>query len=266
MRHLVAARRTLVLPVAILLVSCGGDASTATTAPTVFETALHYYTTDEGMTPVAVPEPTRIEARLPDGWESSGSGVTRDAGDGPDPAVAISFWAVDAVFIEPCNAVGPHGADPPMMRSLDGLAEAFTLWWQGDALNEWWAWNPPPDLPSTTHPINTTVSGFHARYLEVRIPETVDVESCQGGRYATWRNADDVERRHGPGEVSRIWIVEVGQPSEFGSNRFLPMPATSIPLLVIDASSVGEPSPETLAELEDIIASLRIEGPGAGDP
>jgi len=62
--------------------------------------------------------------------------------------------------------------------------------------------------------------------------------------------------------VSRIWIVEVGPP-DLGLPRNA-VPETSTPLLVIDASTGGEPSPEALAELADIIDSLRI-GPPRGE-
>jgi len=234
--------------------------SIPTNGEAVLEVGLHYYTVEGGVSGIVarVPEPTRIHARLPDGWVTTGSGMTNDLEE-PERALAISFWAVDAVFIEPCNTVGDHGADPPMMRTLDGLAEAFTLWWTGDAATQWWAGNPPPGLPSTTQPVSSTVSGFRARYLEVRIPDAVDVDSCHGGRYATWRNADGVEREHRPGDVSRVWIVEVGPP-DLGLPRNA-VPQTSTPLLVIDASSGGEPSAGALAELADIIDSLRIEPP-----
>ena len=224
----------------------------------VFEVPLHYYTTQGGFTGgvARVAEPTGIHARLPAGWVSTGSGVTNGPEEPASP-IAVSFWTVDAVFIEPCNAQGLHGADPPMMRTLEGLVEAFTLWWSAETRDNWWA-NPPPDLPSTTRPIETTVSGFRARHLELHIPATVDVNSCTGGRYATWRNADNVERRHGPGEVSRIWIVEVGLDQRTPPRT---VPLTSTPLLVIDATSVGDASSEALRELEELIDSIRIAAP-----
>ena len=220
----------------------------------VFEVALHYYDRESPSGPVVrVPEPTRIHARLPAGWVSTGAGVTNEPEE-PEPPIAVSFWTVDGVFIEPCKAQGLDGADPPMMESLDGLVDAFTLWWSPDTRDERWA-NPPLDLPSTTRPADMTVSGFRARYLELRIPRTFDVESCSGGRYATWRNADNVERRHAPGDVSRLWIVEAGQAD------LVPGLGASTPLLVIDATSLGEASPEALRELEDLIDSIRIDPP-----
>jgi len=228
----------------------------------VFEVALHYYTSRDGLTGILArpPEPARIQARVPDGWVSTGSGMRNDLG-GPQHAVTISFWAVDGVSVVPCVDVG-DGADPPMMRTLDGLAEAFTVWWQGDAPNEMWPDGPPPGQPSTTRPASTTVSGFRSRYIEVRIPDSLDTGECTGSRYATWRNADGIVRRHAPGEVSRIWIVEVG-PARGGGGM---VPAKSTPLLVIDAASRGELSPEGLTELAEIIDSLRIEAPRQQTP
>ena len=222
-----------------------------------FDVALHYYAdeTDEGGyygVLTRVPGPTRIHSRLPDGWVATDSGMTMTS-DEAGHSLAISFWAVDAVFIEPCHSEGR--ADPPMMHTLDGLAGAFTGWWQGDAPDWGDPASPPRDLPSTTEPIPATVSGFRARYLEVRIPDDVDTHDCIGGRYTTWRNADGVERHHQPGDVSRIWIVEVGSPPG------QPEPGTSTALLVIDAASHGEPSPEDLTGLSDIIDSLRFDAP-----
>jgi len=231
--------------------------SIPTNGDAVLEVGLHYYTREGGVQGIVarVPEPTRIHAGLPEGWASTGSGLTSEP-DEPERALAISFWAVDGVSTAPCTDVG-EGADPPMMRTLDGLAEAFTLWWTGGAPSEMWPAGPPPGQPRTTEPTSTTVSGFRARYLEVRIPGMVDTGECPSG-YATWRNADGVVRRHGPDDVSRIWIVEVGPPDLVYGNG---VPQTPSPLLVIDASSGGEPSPEALAELADIIDSLRIEPP-----
>ena len=205
----------------------------------VFDVALHYYTMDGD--PVRDPEPTRIHARLPDGWVADESGMRMDS-DEAERSVAISFWAVDAVFTEPCN--GDGRADPPGMETIDGLANTFRSRWFGDG---------PLGQPTTTEPVPTTVSGFRARYLEVRIPDDFDPDECLGGRYATWRNADGVERHQRPGDVSRIWIVEVGPT--YDPPPYYP----TTPLLVIDATSQGEPAQEGLTGLADIIESLRIE-------
>lgn len=215
----------------------------------VFEVALHYYTTTGGGV-ARVPEPTRIHAQLPDGWVSTETGITNEP-EGPDAPIAVSFWTVDAVFTDPCDPDDSDRADPPMMQTLDFLAGAFTAWWSREAREN--VWQPIP-----TRVVDSTVSGFRARYLEIRIPATVDMDRC-GGRYVTWRNADNAERRHAPGDVSRLWIVEVGPDQGLSPNQG---PTTSsAPLLVIDASSAGEVSPEAQRELEDLIESIFIEAP-----
>lgn len=218
----------------------------------VFNVAVHYYDLNGRGAVAPVAEQTRIKARLPDGWTSDPTGITNEPGDA-EPALAVSFWAVDAVFIDPCDPVGLHSADPPLMRSLAGLADAFTAWWQGDA-SRLRAGTAPAGLPRSTDPVATTVSGWRAQYLEVRIPDNAAVAECD--RYATWRNVGGVERRHRPGDVSRIWIVEVGPPRG-GVGPAYHYPST--PILVIDAASAGEPSAEALAELEQFIDSLVIE-------
>lgn len=244
-------------------------------APAELEVQLHYYRREGevGGIPTRVPEATRIHARLPDGWVSTDSSLT-NAPDDPDRALTITFWAVALVFHSPCDTGAPdapldyfsmryaseihaYSVDPPLMRSLDWLADAFTTWSPGD---------PPrdvaPDGPTTTEPASTTVSGFRAEYLELRVPDDVDPRECVGGRYVTWMDADGVERQYRPGDVSRIWIVEAGPEWRHG----LPVPDPSTPLLVIDATSRGEPSAEATAELAQIIDSLRIEAPEPWPP
>jgi hypothetical protein len=265
LRPILLPRRTLLIAaIALLLATMGAmavgsrllqpDLPTETEA--VFDVALHYYGVPGNV--IRVPEPTRIRARLPDGWVANEIGMTMASGEAED-SLAISFWAVDAVFTEPCT--NESRADPPMTRTLDSLADAFTDWW---ASSEMWAGRPPSDLPRTIEPVRTTVSGFRAQYLEVRVPDDVDTDACFGGRYATWRNADGVERHHRPGDVSRLWIVEVGPPPRLdpAPSGFVGGPSeATTPLLVIDATSQGEPSPEDLAGLVDIIDSMRIEAP-----
>jgi hypothetical protein len=221
---------------------------------TTFVVAGHYYDAPRGTT-VLVREPTQVHARVRDGWTSSATGMIREPTADGEPALAVSLWAVDAVSVNPCDPLGRFSADPPMMRSLDGLADAFTAWWQGGA-SELDAGVDAARLPRSTDPVATSVSGWRARYLEIRIPDTAAIADCDS--YVTWRNADGVERRHQPGDVSRIWIIEVGPPRGGRGPRYH-YPST--PLLVIDASSRGEPSAEALAELEEIIDSLRIEAP-----
>ncbi len=265
-----ASRRlTLLMAAALLIAAALGSAiaigSGRLSLPLVFETpssdrvfnvVVHYYDlVGRGrQEPIVTPiiEPTRIEARLPEGWTSTATGIANDPVE-PEPAVTVSFWAIDGVFTNPCDPVGEHGADPPMMRSLEGVAGALSESWQDDT---GWGGNAPAGLPRATDPVATTVSGFRAQYLEVRIPNVAAVAECD--RYATWRNTEGVERRHAPGDVSRIWIVEVGPPRG-GVGPFFGYPST--PILVVDAASAGEPSAEAVAELEQFIDSLVIEPP-----
>jgi hypothetical protein len=242
-----------ILAVAALIGAIGGAALLGGALDhdeVAFEVALYYYTSD-GRVKARVPEPTPIHAQLPDGWVSTETGITNEPEE-PETPMAVSFWTVGAVFIDPCNQ--QTRADPPMMQTLDLLAGAFTGWWSPEMREH--VWQPIP-----TQPVNTTVSGFRARYLELRIPATVDMDRCPDG-YVTWRNADNapdnVQRRHAPGDVSRLWIVEVGPDRGTPPNS---TPRTSTPLLVIDATSTGEASPEALQELEELIDSIRIDAP-----
>ena len=196
----------------------------------------------------------RVSFDVPPGWSGEGGyAVLKDG----EPEVGLVPHTIDRVYLEPCSWIGAEArgdiADPPLRRTLDGLAEALTAWWgvgfsAGPTLAPGSSF--PPTRPIATKPTNVTFAGLDGRYVEVRTPTDLDIATCDEGKYVMWEDAAGGQRwTYGPGAVDRLWIVEV--------DSFSPDAAGG--LLVIDAASQPGTSPEGLAELQAIVDSIEIE-------
>jgi hypothetical protein len=124
-------------------------------------------------------------------------------------------WDVDSVYTHPCQAgavlvtVGPSVAD---------LANALAA----------------QPLRAGTDPVPVTVGGYDGLYVELSVPDDVDVTACPQGRFSLWPGRWQEE----PGQVDMVWIVDVeGQRITF------------------DASHMPNVSPDKVAELKDMVAT-----------
>ena len=107
-----------------------------------------------------------------------------------------------------------------------------------------------PTSPLATKPASVTLDGLDASYVEVRAPTDLDLATCDGGQYTLWIDANGGERYiHRAGELNRLWVVDGAGPDATGPRG----------LLVLDAASHPDSSPEDLAELQAIIDSVEIE-------
>lgn len=101
-----------------------------------------------------------------------------------------------------------------------------------------------------TTPTNATIAGLAGLYIGVTTPTDVDLVTCEGGEFTLWEDLNGGHRySHGPGELNRLWIVNVG-----GSD-----PATPGGLLVIDAASQPGNTNDDREELQGIIDSMKVE-------
>ena len=138
-------------------------------------------------------------------WSSSGincsEGCTKDAGwittgSGQTATDAwMPIWAVDGVFTDPCKQTAA-----PEAKTVDALATAVT------------------QIPGTTAtaPVDVTVDGHAAKYVEVTIPHTLpcapnsfhlwyDTDGCGLGPCGRYASAVD--------SIVRVWVVDVdGKP------------------------------------------------------
>jgi hypothetical protein len=196
---------------------------------------LHRYTT--GGTAIPLSEPQRGIVTVPRGWSGSGTGVLGPAG------LRVTLGSVATVYLDPCrwrtSTLGT--ADPPLVRTLGGLADALSAWWVPDPTPAG-DYEPTPFAPMATAAIDVPRYGQFGRYVELTVPEDVNLANCDGGEYRIWEDLDGNARvARAPGEVIRIWIVDY-EPG----------------LLVVDASVLPGTSSDDLAELDELLPTLWV--------
>jgi len=173
----------------------------------------------------------RITFTLPDGWATR-DGLVYKHMDQPGE-VAFSAWTPDQVYDDPCH-------------------------WQGSALSpllDIHDHTRVPALGSTalenqvgrdaSAPSGVTLGGQLALRIELSIPAELELPACDSGEFRSWSEWDVVDggnSHHAPGQIDVVYIVDVDRRP-----------------LVIDASHMPETSAEDLAELEGILASIRID-------
>jgi hypothetical protein len=188
---------------------------------------------------------------VPEGWtDVGGRGVRKDD-------LSLTIWVSPrGIWVNPCFwSVGDdlgRFADPPFYRSIFML-EAFWDWWGrpepvgfGD-----WAGEAQATLPRGTEPTTTEVDGWDARYAEFRVPDDLDLTSCDGGEYRIWIGLDEqIKTISAPGELNRLWLLKVDLPAVREGG-----------MVIIDASSFPTSSRQDLAELQAIVDSIQVESP-----
>jgi len=177
-----------------------------------------------------------ILVTVPDGWYGRGWLVNRPRADEATPAVSVQFWDVGMIYGHPCHWKGTMRLPGP---SADELAEALA----------------EVPLRNATEPTNVVIDGFPGKYLEWSVP--TDIEMDDEGNFLECDKAEDGEPyfqswtgegsasgryQQGPGQVDRLWILDVK------GGR-----------LVIDAFSMPYATTEEIDELTAIVESIRIE-------
>lgn len=165
---------------------------------------------------------------VPEGWTSVDGWVLSR---GP---VAILLWNVDQVFGHPCQwkgtAVTPGG-------SVEDLVAALV--------------EVPLRNPTTPEPVE--IDGRVGTYFEWSVPADIaydgegfpdcDAKTGEPHDFVSWTGIGKPSTRYhqGPGEIDRIWVLDAdGQR------------------LVIDAFAMPDATAEQIAEIHDIIGSIRF--------
>jgi hypothetical protein len=189
----------------------------------------------------AVQDGPRVHVVLGDGWMRASDGTLATARAASPSRVAIGAWNLRRVHVFPCRWSAGVIADPRLMQTAEGQAQALTSWWGQDP-------GMPPDsnapiAPIATRPQPTTLAGYPAWSLEILIPSDFEMAACDGGQVILWESATGVARfDRGPGELIRLLVVEVdGQP------------------IVIEGSRPMTGSPEYVRELDEVFDSIVIE-------
>jgi hypothetical protein len=189
----------------------------------------------------AGPTPVRLTIALPDGWQKATDAMYVKPGGAGLAGMSIGAWSLRHVNTFPCRWAAQAFADGPLMRTAAGQAEALSSWWGQDPGTMPY-WNSKI-APLASKPQPTTIQGHPAWYLDVLIPSTLDLSECDGGQLILWDTANgDVRYSQGPGEVNRLWVVDVGGE-----------------VMVIDAAIFLETPAADVAELQKVIDSVVIE-------
>jgi hypothetical protein len=166
----------------------------------------------------------KIEITLPAGWSNLDGWAIVKAGT-LNFAAALGFWDVGAVYPTPCRWAGkPMVAPGP---TVEGLASAL-------------AYQP---LRNATSPTDASLAGYHGEYLELSVPADVDFADCDEGVFESWTAEGWASDRYqqAPGQVDRLWILDVGGQR-----------------LVVDATYLPDTTAGDRSELDGVVRSIRF--------
>ena len=185
------------------------------------------------MWPAGGVTPADITFTIPSGWISRYGIPHKDRG-GPGEIV-VGNWIIANVYGDPCQWQG-SALDPAVGPTVDDLASALVAQ-KGRAAS------PPTDV---------MLDGYPAKRIELSVPADLDPATCDEGvmrtwvgpgeRVDTWYSDDPEARGLRSGQLNVVYIVDVNGER-----------------LIIDTWHLPESSAADLAELDAILASMRIE-------
>jgi hypothetical protein len=178
--------------------------------------------------------PADITFTIPSGWISRYGIPHKDRG-GP-AEMAVGNWVIANVYADPCQWQG-SALDPAVGPTVDDLASALVAQKRRAA-------SPPTDV---------TLSGYPAKRIELSVPADLDPATCDEGVMRTW---------FGPGERVDTWYSddpEARSPLRSGQLNVVYIVDVNGGRLIIDTWHMPGTSAADLAELDAILASMRIE-------
>jgi hypothetical protein len=228
----------------------------ATAAPRGVELAAVPPPRNPTVSPVPVPKPEEamsgtiqlalagstgphVTVSLPVGWQRAGDAGYEKPPGAAGPGLSIGVWQLHHVYVYPCRWASEAYADPQLMQSAQGQAEALSSWWgQDPTLLPYWN---SSIAPIARPPRSTTFQAHPAWYVEVLIPSGFDLSQCDGDQMLLWVGASGNVRTGVPGELHRLWAVNVDGDA-----------------VVIDAASPSVVSAADTAALERVVDSIVI--------
>lgn len=181
--------------------------------------------------------PKGLYLTVPAGWETGDPiFVGKNAFDDPGVGlfdILVGAHRVGNVYTGGCHWQGT-ALDPPVGPTVDDLATALAA--QGG--------------PSTPAPRDVTIGGYPGKKVELSLPADVDLATCDKENtypvFGRWSPHDAPHAgapwTYGSGQRSTVYIVDVD-----GTRQ------------VIDTMYLPGTSAANLAELEQIVASIRFE-------
>lgn len=213
-------------PPTTVVTTTDAPATTTTEAPTT--TALAG-PEEVVLSPAGQGPSAGLTLSMPDGWSNLGWAVNNGSDD-----LFISYWYVDNVFGDRCNAAGDV-LDPVPGPTVDDLAAAFVEAWGAYA----------------TAPVDADLGGYSGKYMVLTLP-TVSAE-CLSVNMNGWMETGATPVAAGSvgeasryyleeGQIEEIWILDVDGVRQ-----------------VVNASYLPGTSADDLAELQEVVDSIRIE-------
>ena len=177
------------------------------------------------------PNTPRLTLTVPaNGWSTiGGDNLGKDAIDDPSHFhdIAMTPWNVTNLMVDPCHAAASGQLDPPVGPTVDDLAIALR-----EQAGE-----------SAAAPTDVTVGGYSGKRVELSLPAGLDIATCASQDFKRWTEPGALGGHfYGNGQRNVVYILDVDGMR-----------------LVIDTSYLPGTSDASLAELEQIIASIRIE-------
>ncbi|HET9416271.1 MAG TPA: hypothetical protein VFP30_01900 [Candidatus Limnocylindria bacterium] len=176
-----------------------------------------------------------FDVTVPDRWSSIDGWVLSGPADDGGSSVSIAFWNVDQVYGHPCQWEG-------------------TLFDPGPGVDELAAALEQVPMRAPTEPMAVELGGRSGTYLEWSVPEDLafdedgnfpecDDDGEGHSDFRSWTGTGWASTRYqqGPGQVDRLWILDVdGQR------------------LVIDGFSMPGATDEELAEMVAVVESIQF--------
>lgn len=132
--------------------------------------------------------PLLLTVTLPSDWQPFQFGANRGTSS-PPSGMAFIVSTVDNTFTDPCAHVQ---RSPKIGSTVEALATALGK------------------IPNTTAtaPVQTTIAGHPATYLEIAIPASLP---CAPSEFYLWQDSPGGDWwAQGLNETARVWILEVG--------------------------------------------------------
>jgi hypothetical protein len=175
----------------------------------------------DGTGPARLP---KISITLPNGWRSHKGFVVLKFHGGKE-VMALSFWDVNLVYPTPCRW------------------ESRPMVWPGATVASLASTLAKQPLRNATSPTSTALAGFRGRYVRLSVPKNIDFARCDQGYFESWTGLGWSTDRYeqGPGQVDRLWILDVeGQR------------------LVVDATYLPAATANDRAELDRVVHSIKF--------
>jgi hypothetical protein len=170
------------------------------------------------------------------GWESNDWILGKNLPGGSDSRdLALSTWTVGNLKADPCHWKAGT-LDPPVGPTVGDLVAALV----------------EQVRPTKATSTDVTVGGYRGKKIEFSIPSDFGTTSCDEGVYSRWEAASEPGDWggwvYGGGQRNAVYIIDVDGKR-----------------VVIDTMSLPGASATDLAQLDQLIASIRFE-PRASSP